>query len=393
MMTKLYWARHIPARWVRVTPLGACSILSVALLGCLAATLVAGATPNPTQISTGLTSLASGIRNLERHDAEHAEQPLKLAHKFLPELKDYTAFYLGSAQYQKGDFGAAAHTLEAVWTSNPPSPLASRALLLAAQARMQAGSAGDALKLVRKHWEILQRPPADLVLAMVAEANGDSRAGAEAYQQIFYQFPASVEAAQAEAALGRLRNSMGSAFPAVDPKTLLTRAWKLMESGNTGRAKRELTSLAAELTGAEQELARVRLGAADYFAKDDSEAYRSLKALRVSDPDADAERLYYLTNSARRLNREPEMLALVKELGEKYPDSVWRREALVSVANYFLVKNQPATYLPFYRAYYEAFPDGSQAAYCHWKVAWNQYLQRRHTRRRRRTIRTFTTAF
>ncbi len=375
MMIRHSWARHIPVRW----PEGASGLFLASLLGCLSAPLLGAAPPasNPTRTATGLTSLASGVKNLERKDPQHAEQPLDLARKFLPELKDYTSFYLGQAQFQKGDFGAAAHTLEAVWTLEPPSPLTSRAVLLAAQAKLQDGDPAGAEKLVRKYWTHLQRPQADLVLAMAADAAQDGRAAALAYQRIYYQFPTSPEAAQAEAVLGRLRTSLGSAFPVVDAKTVLTRAQKLVDGGDTARAKRDLSALISGAGGADRELAQVRLGAADYFAKSDAAAYRYLKSLHVSSSDADAERLYYLANCARRLDRNDEMLELVRELNEEHPGSVWRREALVSVGNYFVVKNQPTSYLPLFKAYYESFPDGPQAAYCHWKVAWNQYLERR----------------
>ena len=362
MMTSRYWVRVIRDRWV-----------SRLALVCLPVVLAAsGATSGP----AGLSLLAGGIKSLERQDAPQAEKALKQAVKALPLLKDYTSFYLGQAQYLKGDFSDAAHTLEAVWKMEPRSPLVSRAVLLAAQAKIQTGDAGDAVKLIRKHQELLQRPQADLVLAMASEGAGDNRTAAESYQQVFYYYPNSTEAAQADTALGRLRASMGGSFPDPAPAMVLLRAQKLMETGNTARAKKDLDAFGARVTGRLQDQARVRLAAADYFAREDAAAYRALRDFRSTDPEVDAERYYYLISAARRLDREEEMSSLLRELGAKYPDSTWRREALVSVANAFLVQNKPNQYLPLYRAYYEAFPEGAQAAYCHWKVAWNQYLKR-----------------
>jgi len=42
-----------------------------------------------------------------------------------------------------------------------------------------------------------------------------------------------------------------------------------------------------------------------------------------------------------------------------------------------LVENRPKLYEPLYRACYESFPADPQAAYCHWKVVWRQYIERR----------------
>lgn len=374
MMTLHLWARHIPVRW----PDGARGVVVLSLLcGFLAVSIAAAPEPGAKRTAAGLSSLASGVRYLDAKEPGRAAQALELARKSLPRLEDYTSFFLGQALFQQQSFTAASGTLETVWTMDPPSPLTSRAVLLAAQARLQSGDAAGAAKLVRSYWVRLQRPQADIVLAAAIEASGEGRAAALAYQQIFYQFPTSPEAAEADAALARLRASLGDSYPQPDAKTVLARVQTLVETGETARAKRELTALISTTNGENRELARVRLGAADYFGGESGAAYRYLRDLRTDGAEADAERLYYLANCARRLDRSDEMLAWTGQLGEKYPGSVWRRDALVSVGNYFVVKNQPASYLPLFKAYYESFPDGPQAAYCHWKVAWNQYLENR----------------
>lgn len=373
MMTRHFWARHIPVRLFD----GASGMVAASLLYSLTVIpLAAAPAPGATRAAAGLASLASGVKSLDKKDPLRAQQALEIAQKSLPQLRDYTSFFLGQAQFQSGDFAAAARTLETVWTLDLPSPLISRAVLLASQAKLQGGDAAGAIELVRRHWSQLQRPQADLVLATAAEAAGDGQTAAMAYQQIYYQFPASVESAQAETALARLRSSLGTAFPQAGAEEALGRAQKLMDSGETARAKRDLAALAANSTGSDQQLARVRLGAADYVGRSEAAALRYLKDLRVTAPEAGAERLYYMASCARRLERGSEALALVRELSEKYPASVWRREALLSIGNYFVVKNDPASYLPLFKAYYETFPDGPRAAYCHWKVAWNQYVER-----------------
>jgi soluble lytic murein transglycosylase len=102
-----------------------------------------------------------------------------------------------------------------------------------------------------------------------------------------------------------------------------------------------------------------------------------LAALESLAPDADAERLYYMLQCARRLNNQEEVTSIVDQLGRLYPASPWRLQALVAAANRYLTENQMDAYEPLYRACYESFPKDSEAAVCHWKVTWGHYLRRR----------------
>jgi soluble lytic murein transglycosylase len=161
------------------------------------------------------------------------------------------------------------------------------------------------------------------------------------------------------------------------PDAMLGRALKLLASGNWARAKRELESIAPKLGGAERDLAKVRIGVADYEAKQTLEAQRYLRELEVASPDADAERISYLSRCARRLKNHEEVQAALDKLARLYPQSKWRLEALVSDGNSHLLENDLDAYEPLYRSCYDAFPKDPMAAYCHWKITWGHYLRRR----------------
>jgi soluble lytic murein transglycosylase len=77
----------------------------------------------------------------------------------------------------------------------------------------------------------------------------------------------------------------------------------------------------------------------------------------------------------RRLNRLDEMNATLEKLAQAYPQSHWRLEALVAVANYYVAHDQPDIAQPIYRTCFETFPSDSESAACHWKVAWSTYLR------------------
>ena len=94
----------------------------------------------------------------------------------------------------------------------------------------------------------------------------------------------------------------------------------------------------------------------------------------MTEPEADAERLYYLEDCARRAGNDAGIQSAVEQLGQRYPKSTWRLKALASAASRFLLVNQPDAYLPLYRAAYEDFPDAPAAGLYHWKVAFHAYM-------------------
>jgi soluble lytic murein transglycosylase len=180
-------------------------------------------------------------------------------------------------------------------------------------------------------------------------------------------FPLSKEASDAQTALTR--------YPAPSAHALLARALKLIDGADYERARKELTALLPQLSGADLDLARVRIGAARYLARENRPAYDYLKSLQLSSPESDAERLYYLLECARRLDRIDEMRSFLDRLSESYPKSVRRFDGLLSAANYYTSHRESEAAEPLYRTCYEAFPEEPRAALCQWKVAWTAYMR------------------
>ena len=158
---------------------------------------------------------------------------------------------------------------------------------------------------------------------------------------------------------------------------MLERAGKWFEARDYGRARAEYESLVSQLGGTERELAQVRALEVRYLSGDTQQAYAGLKELSLGSPEADAERLYYLVQCARSLEDPQAMLDFVGRLNLLYPVSEWRLGALIWAANYYLLRNDPDSFVPLYQACSDSFPEDPRAATCHWKVAWNAYLRRR----------------
>jgi soluble lytic murein transglycosylase len=156
----------------------------------------------------------------------------------------------------------------------------------------------------------------------------------------------------------------------------LGRADRLAAARQYARARAEYFSLSTSLPGLLREQAAVRVGVSDYNLGRNLIAYRFLRTLKVTQPDAVAERLYHLAAAARRLKRIEEFTETVEAMGRSCPTSPWYEEALFSAGNQYLLDHQPERYLSYYRTLYESFPKGRYAENAHWKVAWHAYQNR-----------------
>jgi soluble lytic murein transglycosylase len=326
--------------------------------------------------SDPIIDLKTGADALDAGRYPAAIAALKGLPQRLPKLADYAAWFLASAQSSSKDYAAVPAALDIVFKQSPPSPLVPRAALLAANALTDNNNPAAALELLRKYYPVLSQPKGDLAMAVAFAGSGDNLSAAIYYQRVYYGFPLSAEAATASVETEKLKFSLGGKYPPALPTAMLARAIKLLDAGQAVRARKELEELVPQLGGAERDLARVRIGVARYTAEENAVAYKYLSTLEVASAEADAERLFYLMQSARRLNNLDEMDALIAKLGRLHPNSPWRLQAVMAAANRYLTENKVDQYEPLYRACFESFPQDEQAAGCHWKVAWVHYLRR-----------------
>jgi soluble lytic murein transglycosylase len=394
MMTRTCSARAIPALWHKF----AAALIFLAVTHAAAAApdlatmvkvyrdapsvarraqLERFATLHPKDQEGALARLALGITSIEQKDYDRAIRNLKAAQPRLPKIEDYAIFYLVTAQIQAKDEAEIPKELEHFQNLPSASPLASRALVLQAKALLDLKNPADAVRLLRESYDGLPQPDADLTLAMAYEAASDPANAAAYNQRVYYGFPDTDAADRASAALILLKEAMGPAYPPPTALQILQRGDKWLAAREYKRARQEFVSMFPLLAGLERDQARVRAGVADYLNGDTAAAYRYLDSLELDRSEADAERLYYLAECQRRTNANDDMLATLKKLTERYPQSSWRLKALVSAANSYLLQNRPDVYDVLYKTAYKDFPQDPIAASCHWKAAWSAYVHRR----------------
>jgi len=320
-----------------------------------------------------LARLALGIAEYETKDYANAIASLRKAQPQLAPIADYTAYYLAAARVESKDLDGVSEQLRPVYAGEVASPFTGKGWILQARAAKDNAPA-DAVKLLRDHYGELPQPDGDATLADCYLAAGDQPHAAGIYQRIVAQYPTGDIAARAAAALVRLQESMGAAYPEPPPQLLLHHADRLMETRAFRQARTEYRALAVQLSGLERDQARVRAGEADFQDSGTASAYPYLRQLDLPESEADAERLAYLVECTRRLTDDDEMKAALDRLAHYYPLSPWRLKALLSAANRFLLVNRPDEFLPLYRAVYRNFPQAPEAALAHWKVTFQAYL-------------------
>ncbi|HLG96121.1 MAG TPA: transglycosylase SLT domain-containing protein [Bryobacteraceae bacterium] len=316
-----------------------------------------------------LALLALGATEVDQRQFGDALKHLQAAEKRLPQLADYIDYLTAVCDSELRSFQDVEKALQPVWQFSPASPLVGRAAALQANADLENGQAPQAIPVIEQHRSDLAGSQAELLLARAYEGSGNQGAAAEHYRNIYVYYPLSKEAADAAAALTR--------YPALPPTLLFARGVKLLDAGDYERAAKELEAVEPLLSSADLDLARVRIGVAHYLARDNKPAYAQLTSFEAKTADAEAERLYYLMETERRLDRFEEMNATVAKLSADYPQSRWRRDALISAGNYYSYgpQKQPDLAATFFQTCADSFPSDPQSATCHWKIAWPRYLK------------------
>ena len=239
-------------------------------------------------------------------------------------LADYAYYIRAQAEYQLHNYAEVQEAATHIFNNAPVSPFVGAAAALAVRADLDGDSPKQALALMKKYYDVVPQPQADLLLARCTQATGDLQQAAEYFQRVYYQYPSAKEAADAADALVELKARLGDTFPPVMPATLIQRAQKLFDAKNPAGARIELAAAIPQIGGAERDVARVRLGVADYLSNHTEAAFEYLTALKVDDAEADAERLSYLIRCARRADRHADVKPFLQQLEQTHPASPWR---------------------------------------------------------------------
>jgi soluble lytic murein transglycosylase len=388
-MTTHYWERTIRVRWS--------SVILALLAAALSATLFAAAVKHSTtkRKSRAATSaakkkavapaapkakaagaavlLALAQKQLDGNNLQTAVEYASRAAKEAPELDDYANYVRAEAQSRLRNPSEVTKAVAHVLEHNPVSPITGPAAALAVQADLDNDKPRQALELIRKFYARIPQPQADSLLARAFQATGDLPQAAEYFQRVYYGYPKTKDADDAENCLNDLRTKLGENYPPPMPTVMLGRAMKLVQARDYIGARNELNNVIPQLGGAQRDIARVRLGEVDFFNRDYAKAKSYLESLQVGEAAADAERLDYLGRSVLKIDRQASVDLYLDTLAKKYPQSPFRLDLLLTAANLALFDNDKARYTQLFSACAASYPRDPDAEWCHWRLVFEHY--------------------
>jgi soluble lytic murein transglycosylase len=310
-----------------------------------------------------LAWLVIGYARTLDHDYGRAIDPFNRAKAGASELGDYVAYYLGDAYLKTGHVAEALSTLAEFSKNFPDSLLVRDAHLVYASALLEEGRASEAAALLEKDRAPL-RSDVEFAIGRAYEAAGEKDRAASAFRNLYFNLPNSAEA---DAAGGDLRK-LGISGSQAERRT---RADLLFKAKHYSEAAHEYRDLVNEASPADRPQMQLALaGALEKSGGNSSEARRILTAMGAQTGDAEAERLYLLSETARSTNDEEAVQRTLNDLRQFGPASPWLEQSLLGAANIYLLKHDYDHAIDYFRELQQRFPKGSHASSAHWKAAW-----------------------
>jgi soluble lytic murein transglycosylase len=309
-----------------------------------------------------LAWLVVGYAHALDHDYVKAIEPLNRAKAGAAEVGDYVNYYLGQAYFNTGHNAEALSTLAEFSTKFSDSILIRDAHVAYANALLAEGRPADAAAILEK-----DRTPArsdiEMGLGRAYEAAGEKEKAIEAFRNVYFSLPMASEAEPAGAELRKL-GVQGTA------EERRARVDLLFKGKRYGEAAQEYRELVEETAGPGKPDLELQLANALEKAGRSHDARQVLQSIGAQTGDAEAERLYLLSETAHSTSDEAAVQETLNQLRQFGPTSPWLEQALLSAGNMYLLKHDYDRSIDYFRELQQRFPNGVKASYAHWKAAW-----------------------
>jgi soluble lytic murein transglycosylase len=318
-----------------------------------------------------LAWLVIGYARTLDHDYAKAIDPLNRAKAGASELGDYVAYYLGDAYLKTAHNAEALSTLADFSKKFPDSLLIRDAHLLYADALLVEGRAQEAAALLEKDRAPV-RSDVEFAIGRAYEAAGENQKAASAFRNVYFNLPNSIEGDAAGTELRKLGISGSIA-------ERRTRADLLFKAKHYSEAAHDYRELIKEDQISPAERPQLQLALAGALEKSDRshDARQILTAMGTETGDAEAERLYLLSETQRSTSDEEAVERTLNQLRQFGPASPWLEQALYSAGNMYLLKRDYDRAIDCFRELQQRFPNGGRASYAHWKASWLAFRQGR----------------
>jgi soluble lytic murein transglycosylase len=326
------------------------------------------ATANP-----ALVQLQAALRLYADQKYEQALGRFAAAATKTSPLRAHAAYYAGVSELRLGRFEAARRRFAEL--KQTQGFVGEAAALGEAEAASSLGDYDGAAKTydgILDEDAAVDRPAIWLSLANAAMAAGDAKRAAAAYLNLYYEFPLSEHAAQAEGPLQTLAEVQPVAAGNARYKLELGRGERLFGSRRYGDARTSFLRLKPHASDDDADLVSLRLAEIEYFQGRYSNARESLKPFLTSGARQAEARFFYLM-SQRGLRNDEMFEQLVRALDQDFPESTWAEEALNNLATFYIQGDRDDEADAVLRTMYARFPRGRYAERAAWKAGWASY--------------------
>jgi len=337
--------------------------------------LAAFANKNISSVWGQRAALALGYDDYSKN---HAQQALNWLQKAKPDtlLYEYTLFWTAQSERALGKNAAAVQDLAQILKDYPGAAFKDQVLEAYVPAAVAIGRPQDALDALATYPATGSRPTLLLARARADEAAHKFAPAVKDYQALFYKYPLADESKDAAVALPRLNKQLHGEFPYATGEMQDQRAQIFYDAHKWHEARAEYEKLATILKDPANPIRQRALVRAAECRQHPKAAPSLFVKLAVTDPEADAERLYDLSQAWRSDKKEVEMLTAVENNAEKYPQSHWTEDSLMAAGNYYWVELDRVKAGNYYQRLLDAFPGGRHAQNAEWRLAWIAYIQR-----------------
>jgi soluble lytic murein transglycosylase len=291
-------------------------------------------------------------------------------------LSEYTLFWTAQTDRGLHKNNEAAQDLAMLLRDHPNTVLKDVVLQAYVPTTIEIGHPQDGLDALAAYPAATSKPALLLVRARAYESIRKLVPAAKDYQALYYKFPLSDESKDAGLSLTRLNKQLHTEFPYAGPELQDQRATIFYDAHKWKDARIEYDKLVGMLKDPANPLRQRALVRSAECRQHPKPAPALLANLNLSDPEADAERLYALSQAYRSEKNEGAMIGTVEKVAEKYPLSKWTEEALMATGNYYWVVLDRSKAATYYVRVLDNFPGGKNAYNAEWRVAWVAYLDR-----------------
>jgi soluble lytic murein transglycosylase len=320
-----------------------------------------------------LVHLQAALRHYADEKYELALGRFSAAATPMSPLRAHAAYYAGVSELRLRRFEAARRRFDDL--KHTEGFVGEAAALGEAEAAQAMGDHDDAVEIYE---DILDNKSVDtaaiwLSLATAALADGDRKRAADAYLHLYYEFPLSEHAAQAEGPLQTLAEVQQIATGNARYKLEMGRGERLFGLRRHPEARTSFLRLRPHASGDDAEVVALRLAEVDYFQGRYGDARNALQPYLDNGARQAEARFFYLM-ALHGLRNYDTFEQLVRALKSDFPDSTWTEEAQNHLAAYYVRQDNDAGADAIYREMLSSFPRGRHGERASWKAGWYAYI-------------------